>query len=156
MVVLQVRAQLQETIIARRRQHKCAGDWQPPFMVVLKVGDHSCRMTYAKFWKGKCECFGIIFQPEVFGIMVATSSGGTEMSLKFGRARVISLSVLVSSACAYGRANSTVRVITLSTQNCAQAGSQSTRPLPHMNLNVSERLICALLGLSRSTDRVTG
>ncbi len=54
------------------------------------------------------------------------------------------------------QANSTVRVITLSTQNCAQAGSQSTRPLPHMNLNVSERLICALWGLSQSTDRVTG
>ena len=36
------------------------------------------------------------------------------------------------------RANSTVMVITFSTQNCAQAGSQSTRPLPHMNLNVSE------------------
>ena len=53
-------------------------------------------------------------------------------------------------------ANSTVRVITFSTQNCAQTGSQSTRPLPHMNLNVSERLIWALWGLSRSTDRVTG
>jgi hypothetical protein len=53
-------------------------------------------------------------------------------------------------------AKSTVRVITLSTQNCAQSGSQNTRPLPHMNLNVSERLICALCGLSRSTDRVTG
>jgi hypothetical protein len=26
LVVLQARAQLQETIIARRRQHKCAGD----------------------------------------------------------------------------------------------------------------------------------
>jgi hypothetical protein len=36
-----------------------------------------------------------------------------------------------------GTANSTVRVITLSTQNCAQAGSQGPRPLPHMNLNVS-------------------
>ena len=34
-------------------------------------------------------------------------------------------------------AKSTVMVITFSTQNCAQAGSQSTRPLPHMNLNVS-------------------
>ena len=44
-------------------------------------------------------------------------------------------------------ANSTVRVITLSTQNCVQAGSQGTRPLPHMNLNVSERLICASRGL---------
>ena len=49
-----------------------------------------------------------------------------------------------------------VMVITFSTQNCAQAGSQSTRPLPHMNLNVSERLICAFLSLSRSTDHVTG
>ena len=29
------------------------------------------------------------------------------------------------------KANSTVMVITFSTQNCAQAGSQSTRPLPH-------------------------
>jgi len=29
--------------------------------------------------------------------------------------------------------------VTLSTQNCAQAGSQGPRPLPHMNLNVSER-----------------
>ncbi len=36
-------------------------------------------------------------------------------------------------------ANSTVMVITFSTQNCAQAGSQGPRPLPHMNLNVSER-----------------
>jgi len=40
--------------------------------------------------------------------------------------------------------------VTLSTQNCAQAGSQGPRvpkyqrPLPHMNLNVSERLIWAL------------
>ena len=42
------------------------------------------------------------------------------------------------------RATSTVLVTTFSTQNCAQAGSQGTRPLPHMNLNVSERLICAL------------
>ena len=42
MVVLQARAQLQETIIARRQQHKCAGDWQPPFMVVLKA---SCDDT---------------------------------------------------------------------------------------------------------------
>jgi hypothetical protein len=42
------------------------------------------------------------------------------------------------------KATSTVMVITFSTQNCAQAGSQGTRPLPHMNLNVSERLICAL------------
>ena len=60
----------------------------------------------------------------------------------------------------YLQATSTVLVTTFSTQNCAQAGSQSTRPLPHMNLNVSERLtqarICALWGLSRSTDRVTG
>jgi hypothetical protein len=31
-------------------------------------------------------------------------------------------------------ANSTVRGITLSTQNCDQAGSQGPRPLPHMNL----------------------
>jgi hypothetical protein len=69
MVVLQARAQLQETIIARRRQHKCAGGWQPPFMVELKAGEHSCRMTHAKFWKGKRERFGIIFQPERFGII---------------------------------------------------------------------------------------
>ena len=52
-------------------------------MVVLKAGEH--RMTHAKFWKGKRECFGIIFQPEPFWyhhtFMVATSSGGTEMSL---------------------------------------------------------------------------
>jgi hypothetical protein len=40
--------------------------------------------------------------------------------------------------------NSTVMVITFSTQNCDQAGSQGPRPLPHMNLNVSERLIWAL------------
>ena len=58
-----------ETIIARRRQHKCAGDWQPPFMVVLKAGEHSCRMTHAKIWKGKREHFGIIFQHERFGII---------------------------------------------------------------------------------------
>ena len=32
-------------------------------------GEHSCRMTHAKFWKGKRECFGIIFQPERFGII---------------------------------------------------------------------------------------
>ena len=38
-------------------------------MVVLKAGEHSCRMTHAKFWKGKRECFGIIFQPERFGII---------------------------------------------------------------------------------------
>ena len=42
------------------------------------------------------------------------------------------------------KANSTVMVITFATQNCAQTGSQSPRPLPHMNLNVSERLIWAL------------
>jgi len=48
LVVLQARAQLQETIIGRRLQHKCAGDWQLPFMVVLKAGDHSCRMTHEK------------------------------------------------------------------------------------------------------------
>ena len=53
MVVLQARAQLLETIIARRRQHKCAGDWQPPFMVVLKAGEHSCRMTTAIFFEGQ-------------------------------------------------------------------------------------------------------
>ncbi len=43
-------------------------------------------------------------------------------------------------------ANCTVRGITLSTQNYAQAGSQGPRPLPRMNLrlNVSERLIWAL------------
>ena len=35
------------------------------------------------------------------------------------------------------QANSTVMVITFSTQNCDQAGSQSTRPLPHMNLVLS-------------------
>jgi hypothetical protein len=46
-------------------------------------------------------------------------------------------------------AKSTVRVITLSTQNCTQSGSQNTRPLPHMNLNVSEReRECCLLVLS--------
>jgi hypothetical protein len=54
------------------------------------------------------------------------------------------------------RATSTVRVIHLSSQNCIQADIQSAKPLPHMNLNVSERLICALRGLSRFTDRVTG
>ena len=68
MVVLQARAQLQETIIARRQQHKCAGDWQPPFMVVLKAGELSCRMTHANFWKER-KSFGIIFQPERFGII---------------------------------------------------------------------------------------
>ena len=39
-------------------------------MVVLKAGEHSCRMTYAKIWKGKREHFGIIFQPERFGIIL--------------------------------------------------------------------------------------
>ena len=53
-------------------------------------------------------------------------------------------------------ATSTVRVIHFSSQNCIQADIQSARPLPHMNLNVSERLICTLRGLSRLTDRVTG
>ena len=42
-------------------------------------------------------------------------------------------------------AKSTVMGITFSTQNCAQAGSQSPRPLPHMNLNVTERLISSEL-----------
>jgi hypothetical protein len=69
MVVLQARAQLLEMIIARRLQNKCFGDWQPPFMVVLKTGEHSCRMTHAKIWKGKNEHFGIIFQPHCFGVI---------------------------------------------------------------------------------------
>ena len=60
----------------------------------------------------------------------------------------------------YDQATSTVRVIHFSSQNCIQADIQSPRPLPHMNLNVSERLIWALRGLSeklsRLTDRVTG
>ena len=43
------------------------------------------------------------------------------------------------------KAKSTVMGITFSTQNCAQAGSQSPRPLPHMNLNVTERLISSEL-----------
>jgi hypothetical protein len=38
-------------------------------MVVLKAGEHSCRMTHAKIWKGKREHFGIIFQHERFGII---------------------------------------------------------------------------------------
>ena len=54
------------------------------------------------------------------------------------------------------RATLTVRVIHLSSQNCIQADIQSPRPLPHMNLNVSERLTWALRGMSRFTDRVTG
>ena len=53
-------------------------------------------------------------------------------------------------------ATSTVRVIHLSSQNCIQADIQSAKPLPHMNLNVSERLIWALRGMSRFTDRLTG
>ncbi len=28
-------------------------------MVVLKAGEHSCRMTHAKIWKGKHEHFGM-------------------------------------------------------------------------------------------------
>ena len=34
-------------------------------------------------------------------------------------------------------------------QNCSQADIQSTSTPPHLNLNVSERLICGLRGLSR-------
>ena len=49
-----------------------------------------------------------------------------------------------------------VRGVHFSSQNCIQAAIQSPRPLPHMNLNVSERLIWALRGMSRFTDRVTG
>ena len=64
------------------------------------------------------------------------------------------LSIFVSLSCLW--ATSTVRVIHFSSQNCIQADIQSARPLPHMNLNVSERLICTLRGLSRFTDRVTG
>ena len=41
-------------------------------------------------------------------------------------------------------ATSTVRVINFSSQNCIQTDIQSPRPLPHMNLNVLERLIWAL------------
>jgi hypothetical protein len=37
---------------------------QPPFMVVLKAGEHSCRMTHAIIWKGKSH------QPERFGIIL--------------------------------------------------------------------------------------
>jgi hypothetical protein len=69
MVVLQARAQLLEMIIARHLQNKRFGDWQPPFMVVLKTGEHNCRMTHAKTWKGKNEHFGIIFQPHRFGVI---------------------------------------------------------------------------------------
>ena len=53
-------------------------------------------------------------------------------------------------------AHLTVRGVHFSSQNCIQADIQSPRPLPHMKLDVSERLIWALRGLSRSTDRVTG
>jgi hypothetical protein len=38
-------------------------------MVVLKAGEHSCRMTHANIWKGKRKHFGIIFQPERFGFI---------------------------------------------------------------------------------------
>ena len=49
-----------------------------------------------------------------------------------------------------------VRGVHFSSQNCIQAAIQSPRPLPHMNLNVSERLIWALRGMPRFTDPVTG
>ena len=48
----------------------------------------------------------------------------------------------------------TVRGIHFSSENCIQADIQRTPTLPHMNLNVSERLICSLRDLSRSTDHV--
>ena len=38
-------------------------------MVVLKDSE-SCRMTHAKFWKGKHKHLSIIFQPELFGIIL--------------------------------------------------------------------------------------
>ena len=48
----------------------------------------------------------------------------------------------------------TVRVINFSSQNCIQADIQSASPLHHMNLDVLEKLIGSLRGLSRSTDRL--
>ena len=72
-------------------------------MVVLKAGEHSCRMTHANFWKGKRKSFGIIFQPNALVSSCAYGSGGTEMSLNLDAVEgKISLSSLVSS-CAYGR-----------------------------------------------------
>jgi hypothetical protein len=50
-------------------------------------------------------------------------------------------------------ANLTDRVINFLSQNCIQADIQRPSPLPHMNLNVSERLIWSLRGLARLTDR---
>jgi hypothetical protein len=62
-------------------------------------------------------------------------------------ARYLSLarSLALSLSLSLPGANCTVRGITLSTQNCAQAGSQRPRPLPHMNLNVTERRILSEL-----------
>jgi hypothetical protein len=37
---------------------------------MVKAGEHNCRMTQANFWKGKRKSFGIIFQPERFGIIL--------------------------------------------------------------------------------------
>jgi hypothetical protein len=48
MVVLEARTQLQETINAQDAGK--TNTWvtlQPPFTVVLKAGEHSCRMTHA-------------------------------------------------------------------------------------------------------------
>ena len=78
-------------------------------------------------------------------------SRSLSLSLSLSLARLLAryLSLARSIACSLSLslpgANCTVRGITLSTQNCAQAGSQSPRPLPHMNLNVTERLISSEL-----------
>ena len=52
-------------------------------------------------------------------------------------------------------ATSTVRVINFSSQNCIQADIHSPSPLPHMNLNVSERLIWTK-GFCHGLRTVTG